>query len=87
MPGSTTPSVSEIATDGIDRIAAGAQRVEPGLGGERMVGAHRAVAAHDQNAVVAGREVHGLAPCVHYRCGVEELRHGASRSGDDRLAG
>ena len=43
----------------VHRIAAGTQRVETGLGRQRVVGAHRAVAAHDQNAVIAGRKIHG----------------------------
>ena len=71
MPGSTTPSVSEIATDGIDRIAAGAQRVEPGLRGQRMIGADRAVAAHDQRRGGCGSGDTSLVFRVQRRCAVK----------------
>ena len=38
---------------GIHRIAAGPQRIQPGLGRHGVVGADGAVAAHDQRAVAA----------------------------------
>ena len=41
----------------ISRIAAGAQHVEPGLGRHRMIGADRAMAAHDQRTMRAGGKI------------------------------
>ena len=42
----------------IHRVATGAQHVQPGLGGQRVIGADGAVAAHDQRAMGAGDQIH-----------------------------
>jgi hypothetical protein len=43
---------------GINRVAAGAQDVEPGLCCQRVVGGDCAITAHDQRTMCAGEEIH-----------------------------
>ena len=59
-----------------DRVAAGAQHVEPGLGGDRMVAGDGAVPAHDERAVGADgglRIGHGTAPDGSGRIGIGRM--------------
>ena len=68
----------------VDCVAAGAQHVQARLCRQRMVGANRAVAAHDQRAIRTSGNGHHDAPGKRCRCAASLFRHQAGHGAGTR---